>query len=322
MAKPTDLAGFLRDDDDNLTMRLVAWFKDCNSSTFALKVRFKGPNDTSYQRLDQGAPIVGQATPEGVTNVVDQIERLVTEKLGSNPYGTLRITGYNAGKAMSPAVDMQRTLLPAESGGLGEPNVALLKALLHEERTKNQHLQGLITTTLQTQAQTIAALSQSLQGAATVRTASTASSDMAGLAPIIGLGTLFVFMPLIKKTLDLPPNASIADVAARLQALTMGAVEGLHEPPAAPPERRSTVPDVGRPSPPRAALVDSLPELVERDELVERPGDELVERPGDERVEPLSSTLLSAFERAKEDPEGLRAFMRDHPEVIAQLMRL
>ena len=53
----------------------------------------------------------------------------MVDALGGTPTGTIRVTGYDHGESARSSLDMSRVLVAPDSGGLGEPNLALLRGL-------------------------------------------------------------------------------------------------------------------------------------------------------------------------------------------------
>lgn len=234
MASPTDLDGFLRNDPKNLTLELAEWFTKIAGKTanVALHVRFKSHGAMSWDKLNGEEPITVKVDAAGVGNIVSKLENLITSKLGSSPFGTLRVIGYQPKQSSNPDLDIQRTMVPAESGGLGEPNVTLLRGELAAERAKNQHLTNIIGNNNNQLMTLVGTLAQANAQLSTLRGVGSTAGDLAGLPQLLALAALMMGWPAIKAALGLPSHAPIhevIDVARR----KMGEVVGL-EPPKLP----------------------------------------------------------------------------------------
>lgn len=317
MATPTDLDGFLRSDRDNLQMRVLDWLGQVRGKLWGCNVKWRAAQGTSWERLNPDV-LTGTADPAGTDNLVAKIEDVVNERLGPNPYGTIRVRVYEQGRSAAPGVDMQRTLMPAESGGLGEPNVVLLRALLAEERSRNHHLTSLIAQQTGHTGQLAASLGESLQAAATVRTASTASSDLAGVPTMAALGLLMVFMPSIKVSLGLKEDASMRDVVQAAQSAAAGAIGDLRGGATESlPDRRPLVPAHARLELADRGKVDQVeelePELEDSGERLELPPD------ADAGAAFLLDWIKTQHERKTELWGALRRAVQARPELMALL---
>jgi len=224
MSTATDLEGMLRTDDDNLTLRLANWFaSEGLTEHVKINVRFRAMGATAAERLHPEA-IVVKPDPKGVDNLVDQIEEIVTDKLGTNPVGTLRVQGFPEGKSQSPPLDMTRTL-QADGNGLSEPNLALVRGLHSGAERRIMHLESLLAQAFTSQGQTIAQLAQANATLATARTAGSTGNDLGSIGAVIGLVALIVLLPMIKRELGLPPDATISDVLAAMRGVTNGLLD-------------------------------------------------------------------------------------------------
>lgn len=268
MATPTTLDGFLRDDEDNLSTRFGRFIADIaakgDATTVAVNVRWRGQGTTSRGRLNPES-IPFRVDSNGVPGLIDQIETLVTDRLGPSPFGTLEVSAYPPGKSNPPPFVMERTLIPSDSGGLGEPNLALTRGLLQEERATNRVLVNALVQRASADAIQIQALSQALTASATTRTATTAASDIGNFSNLIGLVALVYMAPHLKAAMGLHPEASLRDVVGHLRR-QLGwidpGVPQLRDAPAPPPgalEAR-TAPAPGAPAPAPAPPALQLPQ--------------------------------------------------------------
>jgi hypothetical protein len=226
MATPTDLEGFLRSDEDNLTLRFGSLFSSLASggtkaAQVSVNIRWRGQNAVSWDRINP-EPLPAKIDPAGVSNLVMDIERRVTDRLGPSPFGTLQVTAYPPGCSAHPPLHFERTLLPSDSGGIGEPNLALVRGILSEAQATNKALLTAIVQMSQSQMVLSGQLASSLQSAATVRTATASASDLGQFSNVIGLGLLIVFMPQIKAALGLAPDAPLRDVVSVAQRSLLG----------------------------------------------------------------------------------------------------
>jgi hypothetical protein len=220
MATATDLAGFLRNDEDCLTRKIHNWWRTYDGPC-CFNVKWTPIGGSTAERLTKPDPITVTADPKGVDNLVQMIEDVVTDKagLGPAPIGTLRVQGYRPGKSGDPDLDFSRTLRPPDAAGLGDPSLARVEGWLQEERRRIALLlseqRQLVASIVTTQGH----LAQALTTSATVRTASSASAELSGLGPLLALVVLVVAYPAIKEALGLPAGAPMSDVirAARVQ---------------------------------------------------------------------------------------------------------
>jgi len=213
MASPTDLDGFLRNDPKNLTLELADWFSALKGTPkVALHIRFKSHGAMSWDKLNGDEPILCTVDAAGVGNIVSKVESLITSKLGSSPFGTLRVIGYQPKKSANPDLDIQRTMVPAESGGLGEPNLALVRGELAAERAKNAHLTNILGQNNNQLMTVIGTLAGANAQMATMRSVGATSGDLAGLPQLLALAALVMGWPAIKVALGLPSNAPIHEV--------------------------------------------------------------------------------------------------------------
>lgn len=220
MATPALLSEALREADDNLTLRLSQWFTQVHSEKLFVNVRFS-PHGQGPQRLN-GEPLEVNRQLEGINNFVDRIEDLIREKLGPAPFGVLRIQGYEPRKSASPSLDFTRTLIPEEAAGLNDANSAVYRAINADLLRRNAQLETHLVSMSSQLAIALGSTSQALQGAATIRTASSASNELSGLGPLVSLIAIIVLYPQLKEILGLPPDAPMTDVikAARTALFT------------------------------------------------------------------------------------------------------
>lgn len=209
---PTDLAGYLRDDEDNLTIRLVDWFAGVRTPPLSVNVRWRDAQATSPRRLNDDPIVVDPPDSRGIPNLIDAIEKLVIDRLGVTPIGTIRVQGYDKGQSAKSGLDFSSILLAPDSGGIGEPNLALVRGLYSQERQLTHQLISELRQSQHALTATVGALAQSLANSATIRTASSAASDTTGLGPLLAMGAVIVFAPHIKAAFGLNPDAPLTEV--------------------------------------------------------------------------------------------------------------
>ena len=222
MATPALLDEFLRSGEQNLLLKLSDWFKTVHSEKLFVNVRFT-PHGASNMKLN-AEPLELNRRPEGLSNFVDHVEELIREKLGPSPFGVIRVQGYEPRHSAHPSFDMTRTLIPEEAAGLAEPNIAVYRSVNADLQRRVHQLEGNIVQVTNSLAVALGATSQSLQAAATLRTASTASNELSGIGPLVSLGAIILLYPQIKDFLGLPSDAPLADVIKAGQMAITGAL--------------------------------------------------------------------------------------------------
>ena len=218
MATATDLQGFLTADDNNLQLRMIDWFGKHAGQRVGVNVRWKPISSSSFERLHD-EPLSFVADVAGATAAIEEVARIIIERQGTNPHGTVRVQGYEQGKSSAPSLDMTRLLNP--SGGDGDPSLVLVRGQLSQSLARCQHLENILSQQLSAQTVLIAQQSLALQQLATVRTASSASSDLSGLPTLLAGGALILGWPSIKAALGLPPEAPINEVITKMRASLM-----------------------------------------------------------------------------------------------------
>ncbi len=218
MASPTTLEGFLRDDEDNFTLRLSnAYGEHVNKGDRVIfTITYRPHGSATGERLDPEGGLVDQApSMAGIDNIVDRVQRTIVDKLGTSPIGAVRICAYLPGQSAKPLVRMFRSLCPPDADGLVSPNAALVRSLFEQAQAERRMLQDLLVQSKAHDANTISQLANALANSATVRTATTGGSDIQGLSTIIGLFAVVVGMPAIKEAMGLEPDATMGQVLTR-----------------------------------------------------------------------------------------------------------
>ena len=288
MSSPTDLQGFLRNDDENLSSRLSTWLDrgDDRRGNITLParivVRWTAPGAASSEQLFE-LPIT--ARPKEAANLIEEIEKRVVEKLGPAPVGILRVRGNGKGASASPGLDFQCTLV-TESTANGTAGEALLRGMVEQfaRMTREMHTAGqqdraALMTLVADQAKTI-------QKLATVRTASSAAADNNSLGSVFGIMVLLMIAPFLK---DIVNQADEPDGATNQ---LLDGMRGLVKKWLGPKGKKEADPGRQLPPPPQ------IPESV-------LSGD--VTPPA-----PANSGLDSVIEAAKANPEAvLKGLMRD-----------
>jgi len=270
MASRTDLQGFLRQDEDNLSVRMsVAYAALDGTSVIRYRVTWRPHGAVSAERLDVDADLVDAAPrPAAVDAIVDRIERIIADRLGLSPIGTIRVVAAREGDARHPIIDMSRTLCPPDMDGSISPNEGLLRAELEIARHNLRVIGEQQVAMSATLGQLAQSLAQSLATSATARTAASAGADLHGLGAVVGLAVVLFALPAIKRELGLPADAPVGEVLRRGQALLglaqQRAALALEAPRPPSPEDREPRADAPA-DPPREA--DSEAPAVEADPL-------------------------------------------------------
>jgi len=315
MATPTDLDGMLRSDDDNLELRLADFLTQFAGQPVTVFARFRGSGGGSSERLEP--EIKGTADPAGAGNMLRQLEALIVKHLGPSPFGTLRVQGYPKGDSRKPPLDMQRTLIPPDSGGLSDPSVALLKSLHSSERADRRAMQEDLRESHAQLAQLVGVQAQTIATLGTIRTAASASSDLAGLPTLAAFTILMLLWPSIKGWLGLRPDADVRQVieAAQRRAakIAAGDVDPAPARPKVPASARGQLEDKGDQAEGSGEeLAAELAEAEDPRELLRLPED------AGERAAVL-------FDRLLEEAEDLAVGMviaerlQSRPELLAKL---
>jgi len=275
VSSPTSLDGFLRFDEDNLTLRLTRWFHKVDPSrTAVLHVYFKPMHGSRMESLTRDDPITC-STPElvAVDGVIEEIERVIVEKHGDNPMGPIRVQGYLKGESRVLGVDFSRTLTPPEMPH-GDPGQHLLQLELHHYRARCATLEEHMVTFMVAQQSLTTGLGDSLQKAATTRTVSSSSSDLSSIAAIVGFMILMIGKPAIARFFGLKEDATTIEITKAMQRWLLTESTESHAPrvPKSAITDSGTVPVIeggrldGVDASGLLAELDALPEL--RDQLI------------------------------------------------------
>jgi hypothetical protein len=240
MATTTDLPGFLRNDDDNLELRLTEWVSGLSSEDLpgSIRIHWKPTGLLSEEPLNE---VAVTSLPVSAAMLVEEVRKKVTDKLGPQPEGgTLRVRASRRSQKASPDVDMSRKLV---AGAVeGDVNAALYKGEADRLRLENQELRrqygelaksvvamgGSMTALVGKQAETIGTLG-------TVRATAGAADEFGGLKTAIGMYLLLQFLPVIKEQLGLNRNASLREVMDAGGRLMRGELDTQAKAPAPPP---------------------------------------------------------------------------------------
>lgn len=305
----TDLSGFFRNDEDNLTAQLTTFYNGLKPREYPSKIsiQVKIAGSASFESLlkdDRGTArsIVIAEKPTDIGLIIAEIEGALTSRYGPNPTGfSLRIRASKSGMAASPDVDMTRKIIAGE-GSEVEGSAQLWKEMYERKLVEYTELHRLYielvkatsvmfnSATIQNaeQAKTIGALG-------TARAAGTAANDYGGLTTIIGLFAMAWLLPQIKMALGLPSSSDLVQVGKAVQGLLMtGKVPPGIE---ATPERRGPPPAALSPSSPSspASLPAPSPETSDGLNL-----DQIVEK-----AKSNDDFLTDLKNRIKADPELL-----------------
>lgn len=223
MSTPVVLEEFLRSEDGNFTLRLCDWLKHVTAEKLSINVKFQ-PHGSNWQRLNDEPLTLGRQI-EGVPNFVDMLDELIREKMGPNPFGTIRIQGYEPRKSAHPSLDVTRTLIPPEAAGMNEPNTALLRSTIADRDRRNAQLENQLSQVTNALALLSGNLGNALQNAATIRTASNASNELSGLGPLVSLVALVILYPQIKDLLGIPKDAPLSDVIRAFRGMINGTAD-------------------------------------------------------------------------------------------------
>lgn len=185
-----------------------------------------------------GTPMVCEAVGEGMSpgaidNLVNDLTQQITDKVGLDPRGKLRVKVYEKGSSGTPQVDHTRRIEVKLFEG-DEESVAQLRAQLAEERNHSFRLmqamfelQRLLVEQAG-QSNTLAATAvQATMQIGTVRGQVAAASDAGQLNSAVGVLVLMLGLPLLREAFDLPESMPLSQIVRlateRLKRALLGA---------------------------------------------------------------------------------------------------
>jgi len=220
----TDLDGYLKNDADNLSMRVSLWVSTLKPSDLPGKVVITWRVRTGRSEGPAGElPIAAKPDP---ATLIDSIAKLIREKLGPDPTeGHLRVRISNNKKASIPEIDFSRLLI---AGGAGEdPNLSLLRQELDYSRQQIREKDALLAQLTVSAHQLSASLAQSVGSLGAQRAVGATAADIGTPGAIIGLGVFLMAYPAAKRLLGLPDGAGFEEVLeAGAAALNRGKIGG------------------------------------------------------------------------------------------------
>lgn len=218
MATRTDIDGFLRNDDDNLSARVSDWISKLTDADLPglARVSRKPAGILSEETIGE---LAITTIPTSAAVLVEEIREVIRGRLGPQPDGgSVRVRISKTRQRSSPDVDMQRRLCVA-SDVEGDVNAAFLRAQYErvvsenaELRRQNVELVKCNTTVVGSQMALSAEQSKTIAALGTTRAVVTASNDMSGITTFLGLLTFYFFWPQLKVAMGLNPGASVKDV--------------------------------------------------------------------------------------------------------------
>jgi len=266
MATHTDLSGMLYNDDDNLRGRITSWLSRGDPKTNGAQApelpakvvgRWRTMGAASAEVLFD---ISLSTLPKSAHNLVSDIEKRITEKLGVNPAGTLRVRAWGKGASAAPGIDMQRTLIPGEAA-YASPGEALLRGELAENRIMVREMFGLMVTITNGQMVLIGKQSEEMAKLSTLRGSTMAVGDNSSMGALFGLGVLIFAAPFMRSILDGSGENSgdVAALAGRFRLMMDAWIQGgLNAQNAQALQNGSD-----RPAPPPGAAAPETPQITE-----------------------------------------------------------
>ncbi|MCB9759740.1 MAG: hypothetical protein H6739_07845 [Alphaproteobacteria bacterium] len=304
MSTPTDLQGLLWNDEMNLERRL----RDLVGAgryrqPWKLYAHFKHDGSTGWTKVVQD--ITGDRLDmAGVRNLVERVEAAISESLGPDPMGILRIRAYEDGKSAEMPLDFTRSLRPdlAVSSDQADPwkIIAMFRAENAELRAHNRELHGQLIAS-KTSSDTLAAESvKQVAQLGSVRAAASAAGDVSGVSGIVTLIVIAVGVPVLRRALDLPEGASLSQIVTLLQLRMERSLKDLET------GGRSA------PSPPERARADA-PQLEDH-------RDDVVADDASSEVLPDPDELLARVKQDSAYLERLKASVKADAELMTLLI--
>lgn len=217
MATATDLPGMLRNDDDNLTVRISEWISNLVASELpgSIRLHWKPTGMTSEELLEE---IPVSTVPTSAAVLVEEVAKAIRAKLGAQPEGgSLRVRVAKKNKKNECDIDMQRKLVVGQVDN--DANVAMvrqenerLRGENAELRRQNVEFAKVIATMAQSAGLLNAEQAKAIVSLATTRATAGTANEMAGLTTFLGLLTLYFFWPHIKHAMGLDPGAGLKEV--------------------------------------------------------------------------------------------------------------
>lgn len=209
MATRTDIAGLLRNDEHNLRAALTEWFDKGDPHApdkppkvpAKIRVAYQQTRGSSFETLHE---ITLTAIPSTPDNILDEVEKVLLAKLGTEPWGTVRVRGWGQGHSGSPGLDVQRQLGSTDRDESDE--IVRLRSELADLRRRDRDMHNTMLTTFQAQSTLVANLADQVVKISTVRSVSSAAADTGSIGSILAFFALFMFKPYITKLLDNDPG--------------------------------------------------------------------------------------------------------------------
>lgn len=201
---------------------------------FQVEAHYWPPNASTHTTVSEFP--IGDRAGLNVQNVMSKLHADITEVVGPAPIGRMRIRIWEDKRKSYPLVKRIRTL--TAPGAAQDITHQMLLRRVTQLESRDAEMFRIMSENNANAFLMAGKFAEELRQAATIRTATTAASDIGSVVAIVGLGVLLLGLPAIKRMLKLPPDATMQDVYIAAQGALMrqggGKVGGNPTPPTPP----------------------------------------------------------------------------------------